>query len=77
MWILHLDSLTWQAVTPKSAELPAENGSSAPAVPPVLGPSAGHAMSAWGPKLLIVGGHVKVNLQLELRLCQIVAIAVW
>ncbi len=61
MWILHLDSLTWQAVTPKPAEAPAENGNSAPAVPPVLSPSAGHAMAAWGPKLLIVGGHVKVS----------------
>ena len=65
MWILHLDSLTWQAVTPKPAEPPAENGNSAPAVTPVLSPSAGHAMAAWGSKLLIVGGHVKVSMQLH------------
>ena len=61
MWILHLDSLTWEAVTPKPAEQPAENGNSASAdPPPALVPSAGHAMAAWGSKLLIVGGHMKV-----------------
>lgn len=61
MWILHLDSNTWEAVTPKPAQPPAENGNSAPGVPPpALAPSAGHAMAAWGSKLLIVGGHMKV-----------------
>lgn len=60
MWILHLDSLTWEAVSPKAAAAePAENGHSAP--PQALAPSAGHAMAAWGSKLLIVGGHMKVR----------------
>ena len=61
MWILHLDSLTWEAVTPKAAQLPEENGNSAAAVAShLLPPSAGHAMAAWKSKLLIVGGHMKV-----------------
>ncbi len=62
MWILHLDSLTWEAVTPKAAQLPEENGNSAAAVAShLLPPSAGHAMAAWKSKLLIVGGHMKVR----------------
>lgn len=62
MWILHLDSLTWEAVTPKAEQLPAENGNSAAAAaPPLVPPSAGHAMAAWKTKLLIVGGHMKVG----------------
>ena len=77
MWILHLDSLAWQVVTPQPAAPPAENGNSAPAVPSALSPSAGHAMAAWGSKLLIVGGHVKVSTAPSPHTQQVCVTAVW
>lgn len=68
MWILALDTLTWTPVSgpAKSAPpTPSQNGDAGgDALAPVsqpLPPCAGHAMVAWGSKLLVVGGHMKVH----------------
>lgn len=68
MWMLALDTLTWTPISgpAKSAPpTPLQNGDAAeaallPVSQPLL-PCAGHAMVAWGSKLLVVGGHMKVN----------------
>ena len=82
VWILHMDSMAWSAVSPTNAiaaaepGAPAENGS-APAdgdagadtagtapllpLPLPLPPCAGHAMVAWGSRLLVLGGHMKAG----------------
>lgn len=73
VWILHLDTLTWAAVsggTGKSAPpTPSQNGNAPAAEDAASGdipstrtlpPCAGHALVAWGNKLLVVGGHLKV-----------------
>lgn len=67
MWILALDTLTWSPVSgpAKSAPpTPSQNGDAAAdilaPVPQPLPPCAGHAMVAWGSKLLVLGGHMKV-----------------
>ncbi|CAL8471826.1 g11368 [Coccomyxa elongata] len=68
VWILALDTLTWTPVSgpAKSAPpTPSQNGDAAlDALAPVsqpLPPCAGHAMIAWGSKLLVLGGHMKAK----------------
>ncbi len=68
VWILALDTLTWTPVSgpAKSAPpTPSQNGDAAvdalTSVSQPLPPCAGHAMIAWGSKLLVLGGHMKVH----------------
>ncbi|EIE23784.1 galactose oxidase [Coccomyxa subellipsoidea C-169] len=67
VWILALDTMTWSPVSgpAKSAPpTPSQNGDAAAILAPVpqpLPPCAGHAMVAWGSKLLVLGGHMKAK----------------
>jgi hypothetical protein len=49
------------AAAPEKAQRPEEAAAAAEAAPQPLPPCAGHAMVAWGSKLLILGGHMKVG----------------
>ncbi|KAI8475739.1 MAG: hypothetical protein J3K34DRAFT_480381 [Monoraphidium minutum] len=62
-WIYDLASLQWSQATAAAAAAGGGGGGGGEAAPLLAGaalpPSAGHSVTNWGDKLLVVGGHTK------------------
>lgn len=62
-WIYDLGTLQWtQAQATAAQQQGAGDGEGAPLLPAAaLPPSAGHSVTTWGERLLVLGGHTKVG----------------